>query len=219
MKRVYIVTSGEYSDYRIEKVFSFRSKAHIYSLLDSDRRVEEYDVDDMELNVVSEYLLVSYDYKYNDILELTLCGEQVKPRISQGWRKPFEFTLPMSDDRIYRNIMRYGKNSKVIFKIAQYKFAEYCYEHNTSREELIRERDGKHYNSNDNSNVAFYSTSSVLDDWTPSKTVLEADKRVAKVLTQMVVDGKPLPAKEELQTIYTTKYKEVEKEHEQDQLP
>ena len=184
----------------------------MYSLLDPDRRVEEYDMDDMELNVVSDYLFVSYDYKHNHIHELTLCGDPVKPRISQGWMKPFEFTLSLSDDKVHKNVMRYGKDSKVILKIAQDKFAEYCYEYNTSREELIRERDGKYYNPNS----AFYSTSSVLDGWTPSKTVLEVDKFVAKVLTQMFVDGKPLPAKEELQTIYTTKYKEVEKEHEQD---
>ena len=212
MKRVYVVTSGEYSDYCIEKVFSSMSKAHMYSLLDPDRRVEEYDVDDMELNVVSEYLLVSYDYKYNDIRELTLCGEQVNPRISQGWMHPFKFTLMLSDDRVHRNVMRYGKNSKVILKIAQDKFAEYCYEHSTSRDELIRKRDGKYYNPN----AAFYTTSSVLDAWTPSKTALETDKQVAKVLKQMIVDGKPLPPTEEMQTIYSIKYKEVEKEHEQD---
>ena len=212
MKRVYVVTSGEYSDYRIEKVFSSKRKAHMYSLLDPDRRVEEYDVDDTELNVVSEYLLVSYNYKYNDIPELTLCGEQVKPRISECWGNPFEFTLSLSNDRIYRNLIRYGKKSKVIFKIAQDKFAEYCYEHNTSREELIRKRDGKYYNPN----AAFYTTSSVMDAWTPSRTALETDKRVAKCLTQRIVDGKPLPSTEELQTIYFIKYKDVEKEHEQD---
>lgn len=212
MKRVYIVTSGEYSDYHIEKVFSSRSKAHMYSLLDPARRVEEYDVDDMELNVVSDYLLVSYDYKYNNIEGLTLCGDQVNPNISEGWMRPFEFTLMLSDDRVHRNVVRYGKNSNVILKIAQDKFSEYCYEHNTSREELIRKRDGKYYNPN----VAFYTTSSVLDEWTPSKTVLETDKRVAKVLTQMVVDGKPLPPVEELQTIYDVTASEVKKEHEQD---
>lgn len=210
MKRVYVVTSGEYSDYRIEKVFSSKGKAHIYSLLDPDRQVEEYDVDDMELNIVSDYILVSYDYKHNYIRELTLCGDPVKPRISPGWMKPFEFTLPLSDDRINRNIMRYGKNSKVILKIAQDKFAEYCYEYNTSKEELIRKRDGKYYNPN----AAFYTTASVLDDWTPSRTVLETDKRVETALKQRIVDGKPLPPKEELQTIYFIKYKEVEKEHE-----
>lgn len=212
MKKVYVVTSGEYSDYRIEKVFSSMSKAHMYSLLDPDRRVEEYDVDDMELNVVSDYLLVSYDYKYNHIHELTLCGDPVKPRISRGWMKPFEFTLSLSDDRVHRNVMRYGKNSKVILKIVQDKFAEYCYELNTSREELIKERDGKYYNPN----AAFYTTSSVLDAWTPSRTALEVNNCVAKALKQMIVDGKPLPPTEELQTIYFIKYKEVEKEHEQD---
>lgn len=212
MKRVYVVTSGEYSDYRIEKVFSSHEKARLYSLLDPDRRVEAYDMNDVELNVMMDYLLVSYDYKYNYIDGLTLCGDQVNPNISEDWMRSFEFTLMLSDDRVYRNVMRYGKNSKVILKIAQDKFAEYCYEHNTSREELIRERDGKYYNPN----VAFYSTSSVIDDWTPSKTALETDKRVANVLKQMIVDGKPLPPTEELQTIYFIKYREVEKEHEQD---
>jgi hypothetical protein len=211
MKRVYIVTSGDYSDYRIEKVFSNRSKAHIYSLLDQDRRVEEYDVDDLELNVVSDYLFVSYDYKYNDILELTLCGEQVKPRISEGWRNPFEFTLSLSDDRIYRNLMRYGKNSKVILKIAQDKFAEYCYERNTSREELIRERDGKYYNPNS----AFYSTSSSFDN-SAYRQRLVVNERVATALKQMIVDGKQLPPVEELQTIYDVTASDVEKENEQD---
>lgn len=212
MKQVYVVTSGEYSDYRIEKVFSSRVKAHMYSLLDPDRRVEEYDMDDMDFSVARDYLRVSYDYKHNDIREMTLRGEQIAPNISTELTKPFVVTLPMSDDRIYKNILRYGKNSKVILKIVQDKFAEYCYEHNTSREELIKERDGKYYNPN----VAFYTTSSVLDAWSPSKTALETDKRVAKVLKQRIVDGKPLPPTEELQTIYFVKYKEVEKEHEQD---
>jgi hypothetical protein len=211
MKRVYVVTSGEYSDYRIEKVFSSRRKAHMYSLIDPDRRVEEYDVDDMELDVVSEYLLVSYDYKHNYIRELTLCGEQVKPGISHGWMKPFKFTLPLSDDRIYRNIVRYGKDSKVIMKIIQDKFAEYCYEHNTSREELIRERDGKYYNPNS----AFYSTSSSFDN-SAYRQRLVVNERVATVLKQMIVDGKPLPPVEELQTIYDVTASEVKKEHEQD---
>jgi len=211
MKRVYIVTSGEYSDYRIEKVFSSHEKARLYSLLKHDRRVEEYDVDDIELNVISEYLLVSYDYKYNQIDGLTLCGDQVNPNISEGWMHPFEFTLMLSDDRVHRNVMRYGKSSKVILKIAQDKFAEYCYEHNTSRDELIRECDQYYY-----SNSGFYRTSSVLDEWTPEKMSLEVGSRVATVLKQMVVDGKPLPPVEELQTIYDVTASEVKKEHEQD---
>ena len=211
MKRVYVVTSGEYSNYQIEKIFSDRVKAHMYSLLNPDRRVETYDVDDMELNVVSDYLLVSYDYKYNHIDGLTLCGDQVNPNISDDWMRPFEFTLMLSDDRVHRNVMRYGKNSKVILKIAQDKFAEYCYEHNTSRDELIRKRDGKYYNPN----VAFYTTSSSFDN-SAYRQRLVVNERVATVLKQMIVDGKPLPPVEELQTIYDVTASEVKKDHEQD---
>ena len=207
MKRVYVVTSGEYSDYQIEKIFSDRVKAHMYSLLDPDRRVEEYDVDDVELDIAMDYLLVSYDYQYNHIDGLTLCGDQVNPNISDRWTTSFEFTLMLSDDRVYRNVMRYGKDSKVILKIAQ---------DDTSREEIIRKRDERYNNPNVRTPIAFYTTSSVIDDWTPSKISLEVNQYVANVLKQRIVEGKPLPPVEELQTIYYTTAKEVEKEHEQD---
>ena len=211
MKRVYVVTSGDYSDYHIEQIFSSREKAHLYSLLDPDRCVEEYYMDDIELKATHKYLLVSYDYRYGHNHEFMLRNTPLKPRISKEWRNNFEFTIPMDNDRIYKNIVRYGKHSKVILKIAQDKFAEYLYEHNTSKEELIRKLDKK-YNRIP---YGFASTSSdfTLPDWRPQ---LEVNKRVATVLKQMIVDGKPLPATEELQTIYDVTLDEVKKEHEQD---
>ena len=141
MKRVYVVTSGEYSNYQIEKIFSDRVKAHMYSLLNPDRRVEEYCMDDVELKTNKRYLLVSYDYRYNHAHEFTLRSTPLKPRISKEWRNAFEFTVPMDNERIYKNITRYGKDSKVILKIAQDKFSQYLYEHDISREELIDKLD------------------------------------------------------------------------------
>ena len=115
-------------------------------------------------------------------------------------------TIPLSNERVYSDLARYGKESKVILKIVQDKFAEYCYEHDTSREELIKARDEKY------SNLCYGLYSTAAPDYTPK---WEVDQRVATVLKQMIVNGKPLPPVEELQTIYNVTLSEVNKEHEQ----
>ena len=214
MKRVYVVTSGEYSDYHIEKIFSDIVKAHMYSLLDPDRRVEEYYIDDVELNTNKPYLLVSYDYKWNQAHEFMLRNTPLKPRISKEWGRHFEFTIPLSDERIYKNICRYGKNSKVVLKIAQDKFAEYLYEHNTTKEKLIQKHE-EEYRKKSTGYYSLASTSSGFDN-SAYRQRLVVNERVATALKQMIVDGKPLPPVEELQTIYDVTASEVEKEHEQD---
>ena len=48
-KTAYVVTSGEYSDYRIDGVFSDKEKADFFADKDNDRSVEEYDIDDEQM--------------------------------------------------------------------------------------------------------------------------------------------------------------------------
>lgn len=48
-KTAYVVTSGEYSDYRIDGVFSDKEKADFFADKDGDRSVEEYDIDDEQM--------------------------------------------------------------------------------------------------------------------------------------------------------------------------
>lgn len=55
-QKVYVVTAGEYSDYHIEKVFSSKRLANLYSMLDSDRHVETYDVDDVDVDTGKMYV-------------------------------------------------------------------------------------------------------------------------------------------------------------------
>ena len=45
----YVVTSGEYSDYHIDGVFSDKKKADFFANKDYERSVEEYDVDDEQM--------------------------------------------------------------------------------------------------------------------------------------------------------------------------
>ena len=48
-KTAYVVTSGEYSDYHIDGVFSDKEKAVFFADKDNDRSVEEYDIDDAQM--------------------------------------------------------------------------------------------------------------------------------------------------------------------------
>ena len=48
-KTAYVVTSGEYSDYHIDGVFSDKEKADFFADKDNDRSVEEYDLDDEQM--------------------------------------------------------------------------------------------------------------------------------------------------------------------------
>lgn len=48
-KTAYVVTSGEYSDYHIDGVFSDKEKADFFADKDGGRSVEEYDIDDEQM--------------------------------------------------------------------------------------------------------------------------------------------------------------------------
>lgn len=48
-KTAYVVTSGEYSDYHIDGVFSDKEKADFFADKDGDRSVEEFDIDDEQM--------------------------------------------------------------------------------------------------------------------------------------------------------------------------
>lgn len=208
MKGVYVVTSGEYSDYRIEKIFSDPVKAHLYSLLDSDRRVEHYVMDDTDVTTKKSYLKIEYDYKYNHIESITLCAKPFRPRIGKGWGMNFEVSLSMGDDRVYKNIMRYGKNSKVIFKIVQDKLAEYLYDRGMTREELIQKRDESHGVSD----RYYLCSTSLYTEPTPAQVA--ADK-VNDILHTLMAEGNPPPSYSDVVAMFTQAQKEAE-EHEQD---
>lgn len=69
MEKVYIVTSGEYSDYTIEVVFSTRKKAKEYvDAYGSDYRIEEYPVDDTPVEKKESIWLVSVNWETGKVI-------------------------------------------------------------------------------------------------------------------------------------------------------
>lgn len=69
MEKVYIVTSGDYSDYHIDAVFSTRKKAKEYvDAHGSDYCVEEYPVDDTPVEKKESIWLASIDWKTGEVM-------------------------------------------------------------------------------------------------------------------------------------------------------
>ena len=198
MNKVYVVTSGEYSDYHIEKIFSDRESARLYAMMDADREVEEYEVDSIGIDNTMRYILVKYDYKYNDIRELTLCNHPEIPHIEDDWYEYFQYTLDLSNSRLYASIMRYGKRSGMIKKITDDKFTQYLYEHGTSREELIRKHDEKHAPTG---YYQMYTTTAHTD---------AVSNYFTEYLNKRVAEGLPLPSLPELQCMVDNARKDME---------
>ena len=79
----YVVTSGEYSDYHIDGVFSDKKKADFFADKDVERNVEEYDVDDEQMlrekqwYKVDIYIGESLEVKRTSIADLnyTACNK------------------------------------------------------------------------------------------------------------------------------------------------
>lgn len=66
-KKIYIVTSGEYSDYGIERVFSTKEKANEFvQQHGTDYRIEEYVVDE-EIKKEHKLWLIAFDIKNNKL--------------------------------------------------------------------------------------------------------------------------------------------------------
>lgn len=79
-KTAYVVTSGEYSDYHIDGVFSDKEKADFFADKDGDRSVEEYDIDDEQMlrqenwYEVKIYVGESLETKDISVLKLSYCS-------------------------------------------------------------------------------------------------------------------------------------------------
>lgn len=81
MEKVFIVTSGLYSDYGINAVFSSRELADNYINGDEDYRIEEYDIDTKEKN--EKYIKVEMDINGNtkDVEEFYSTDDSYSDRV------------------------------------------------------------------------------------------------------------------------------------------
>lgn len=219
--KIYVVTAGEYSDYHIEKVFSDKHQAHMYSLLESDRRVEQYELDDVTIKTNKKFIKVTYYFKWQHVEKVELCSKEIKPMIDRKYGSYFEFTLPLSDKKLYSNIMRYGKNCGLIQKITRDKFMQYLYEHETTVEELIRKQNEKWEKQN---NPYYFLASTSSDTCGPNmhdppfNPYYYADARMPDIMKQYADehDG-AFPDMLTLAKMYADQVADVKEEHEKEE--
>ena len=82
MQKVYIVTSGEYSSYCIEKVFLDKTKAEAYCKFHDNYDIEEYDTSDDDIYTSFNYVNIYYIFNietYNLDIQIfikTACKEE-----------------------------------------------------------------------------------------------------------------------------------------------
>lgn len=114
MNKVYVVTSGVYSDYGIDEVFDNREDAEKYICLHNNdnywnMRIEEYDIcKNAELKNVKVHYGISFIMRGNEINSFYIVYDN-KPietninRSKYNYSKSYYGTLPLSNRNIFNN--------------------------------------------------------------------------------------------------------------------
>lgn len=102
LKTAYVVTSGEYSDYRVDGVFSNKEKADLFANKVEDRTIEEYNIDDedqlrqenwYEVNIYIDESSEVKDAYVNDLFQFGKFFDAVRFTVSKGSSNRFSFYL------------------------------------------------------------------------------------------------------------------------------
>ena len=128
--KIYVVTSGSYSDYGIEAVYTDRDMAQAYANLDDGRSIEEYDADSVVVSSRPLYAKVMYCTKSNKIIRIVtdhLFHVNPKhPDPDSYCGSSFEFTFwCVLSEMTKKDIEKNGKQSSRLLKAAQDRWAKY----------------------------------------------------------------------------------------------
>ena len=148
-KLIYIVTSGCYSDYRIERVFSTKEKANEFiQQHGTDYRIEEYVVDeekvkkeekiwDVEIDIDDNSVIQSiprnflcreegtceyHEYFWNDVVDLCVKADSMDKAIKIAKERYFAIK---SNDYIWSTLTKRENINKVFFNIHTNKFIKH----------------------------------------------------------------------------------------------
>lgn len=118
--KIYVVTSGTYSNYGIDAVFTDPEKAKQYANLNSEREIEEYESDPVEIEEPHS-VKVGYDVPGNCISFIeTDPFSNVEDYDGQRFRT--NITL---NERLLKDIKENGTKSKLLLKVLQDKWCIY----------------------------------------------------------------------------------------------
>lgn len=95
MKKVYVVTAGEYSDYHIEAIFSSKEKAIELVSKSSHLDLNEYEID----KPITDFIFIQVHMKKNGDVSKTM--KQIGEFISDGFYRFNVFTSRSDDELIW----------------------------------------------------------------------------------------------------------------------
>lgn len=148
-KKIYIVTSGEYSDYRIERVFSTKEKANEFvQQHGTDYGIEEYVVDEekvkkeekiwkVEINIDNNSVIESiphnfsrreegtceyHEYMCNDVVDLYVKADSMDKAIKIAKERYFAIK---ANDYIWSTLAKRENINQVFFNIHTNKFIKH----------------------------------------------------------------------------------------------
>lgn len=205
--KVYIVTSGEYSSYSIDAVFTNETIANQYANLNSDRNVEEYETDIESVHPDPNKLVyfVGYNFETDKIETLFLTSvNSICEDMVYDFQTVFRFYVSTSET-LDNSIRRFGHNSDWLLKIAQDRFYMYCDAHETSRQELIQKKIDRYKQYEDIYPMykTSFDTEQCLDKIAENKT--------NDILHELIREGNPAPSYGDVVGILMNARKEAEK--------
>jgi sarcosine oxidase delta subunit len=191
--KIYIVTSGEYSDYGIDAVFTDEDMAWRFASTDFDYRIETYDADYYVVEGKPKACLfrVTYNFIKDQIedIETGYRNNVFVDGLERGF-EPGHFVFQMDNTKsMYYEIMNNSTGSKRVLKIARDRFAKFLAEHEFSREEVTKQsiEDSKRYNEEWESRSRNYRVRVTTSGDIP------ANANTDKALRDLISKGEPLP--------------------------
>lgn len=183
--KIYVVTSGEYSDYHIEAVFTNYHLATQYANLDSDREIEEYEADSIQINDPELFYCIEYDFEKDKIVSLGP-GRARDTEIYE-YQPIMRFSVRMND-RLFDDIREHGCQSELLLKISRDKLAQELEKLQLSKNALIDRiyRSRNHY-----FNRYSLATTSLDTQTNPFEKV--ATQEVTDQINAMYENGEQLP--------------------------
>lgn len=118
--KIYVVTSGTYSSYGIDAVFTDPEKAKQYANLNSEREIEEYESDPVEIKEPHS-INVGYIISGNHISFI-----ETDPYFTKEGYDGYCFKTNITlNERLLKDIKENGKKSELLLKVLQDKWCEY----------------------------------------------------------------------------------------------
>lgn len=138
--KVYIVTSGEYSDYSIEAVFTNKETAWKFASMDSGCRIEKYETDSVEIKGEPKSSIhVVYDFRKDELVSVDVHNYEITDGIETSFT-PCRFVFQIDNTmKNYFKAMKARTRSQWMLKIARDRFYAFLESQQKSKDEMIKQ--------------------------------------------------------------------------------